>query len=279
MTIIVTTGELSSRSIFKRKYTGDYIPSSILETHTGADVMVMPDKLKPVAPDNIDDIREAVTHGSILVQLKFGHDFISSIGDRMHNSHIKMTSIGATPNQRWLVFIGAIHEVDDPFSNKKTLYIDSREAFGHHNLKSYYSAVVGWMFRGNAEDGYGGKFINLTYYDQINPFLSSLQRMANALHKIKLASSYDKITIGLDQAFGQGLVQVPPICDTWASIPGIGIDKSYQLYTIAVDRGQAPDMHFFIREVIDLKGENLPGFGKGIAQKAKNHLYPKGEYR
>lgn len=273
--IIVTTSELTNRSLFAKHYKGNYIPSSILETHTGADLMITPDKCE-VNCNSIDGIRQAVSDGAILVQLKFGSDLLSSIGDRLNRSHVKMCQIGATPNQRWLVFLGILHTSYDAVRQEDVLYINSNEAYGHHNIQAYYSAMIGWSMRGNKVDGYGGNAINLTDYDQINPFLKSLQRSANGMYKYKLVHMLDKPVFNVDTVFGQDVIAVKDIRLTWASIDGIGPEKAHQLWLAAGDRGVAPDMDFFRREVIDLGGKNLAGFGKGIAEKAKKWLYPKG---
>lgn len=268
MTIYVTTGELSSRSVLPKHFKGNYIPSSTLETHTGADVMITPKNYIMKSPNSVDCIKKAVRDGAILVQLKFGHDFPASIGDRMNKSHMKMCKIGASPNQRVLLALGVWHQGKDGI-----LYINATEVYGHINLSSCISAMIGWSFRGNPDDGFGGSAFKADNYDDVGIWLDRLKKSATSMHKYKLVNMADKIDIGIDSAFGQLTIEVNDIRNTWATVPGIGGEKAHQLYNMALSRNIVPNMDWFKLEVIDNQGENLPGFGKGIAKKAKEWLY------
>lgn len=106
--IYIDPSELRPNSQLK-KYISDviYIPLSILETITGADLMISPDGLPPIKNETM--IKYHISQGAKLIQVKFGHDLPSSIVDgRLNESLLKMSSTDAQYWQCLLLFIGTL---------------------------------------------------------------------------------------------------------------------------------------------------------------------------
>jgi hypothetical protein len=100
--MIASTSELEVREI-SGKLPVKVVPE--LEEWTGADLMISPVNL-PVAPALI---HEHLKKGAIFVQIKRGHDLVSSILDgRMHKSLAHMQAAGAKQSQCVLLFLGQL---------------------------------------------------------------------------------------------------------------------------------------------------------------------------
>lgn len=78
--------------------------SNMLEAWTGADLMLTPLKV----PVTDKTILRHVEKGAKLVQLKFGRDLTSSLGDRLYGSLCRMQTTGARQGQCILMFVGTL---------------------------------------------------------------------------------------------------------------------------------------------------------------------------
>ncbi len=270
MPIYADPSELRSTSKFKKHCKLPYTSLPDLEKHTGADNMIVDDNDTETISllDNLthpDAIKLAVLNGAVLVQLKFDSDMTSSITDnRIGDAHIRMVNIGAKPNQRWLVFIGIMHQGHDG------LYINSTKAYGNASLKSYYSAMIGWTMRGNPQSGFGGHYAEISNVSFLNIWLERMQKFANTMNDPKLIYEGQKMVFQCDTIFGQVTESVNDIRKPIAAI--IGPKMAQNLHNICLDRGQELTWDWFVYEVVTLSGENLPGFGKGIAKKTREML-------
>lgn len=86
------------------------VTSDILEDITGADLMISKLSIPASKPALV---KEHIANCALLAQLKFGADYPSSFGNRLHMSQAKMKEAGASPQQRWLVTIDVFTESSD----------------------------------------------------------------------------------------------------------------------------------------------------------------------
>lgn len=112
--IVVDNSEnRSSSSMPELSSLGELVKfSPNLEEITGADIMISP-KLFPFT--NLALIQQHLKAGAILIQVKRGLDFISSLGERLNLSLAKMQSISAVQSQSCLLAVGIFEESEAGF--------------------------------------------------------------------------------------------------------------------------------------------------------------------
>ena len=106
-----------------------------LESRTGADLMLTQRRM----PLTDTLLKRHLDDGALLVQLKFGNDFSSSFGARLHEAMWRMHGLGTRPHQRILMFVG-----DIGCDKQGTLYINGRMAVPKKTYSAYHTAVRHW---------------------------------------------------------------------------------------------------------------------------------------
>lgn len=140
------------------------VTSTILESTSGADIMVSPLRI-PVSTETL--IRRHVAEGALLVQRKSGTDLPSSIGARLYGSLARMRAIGA---RQWQCILLTTGFYLPDMGNGTTLVAtpvfcdDGRVSFDYEvspmRYESVQSATRHWTW-------YGGIHLGLACDDEI----------------------------------------------------------------------------------------------------------------
>lgn len=128
--------------LFKYKDADTFIQGvsrSNLEELAGADVMLTPVGL----PITESMIPKHIERGAVLIQLKFGRDLTSSLGDRMKESLWRMRETGARQGQCVLMYVGTLGCNRDGYAA-----INGKVQRPRRKYEAVMSAIWRWCRRG-----------------------------------------------------------------------------------------------------------------------------------
>lgn len=214
-TMIYGTSETEVREI-KRLENLRIVPG--LEEWTGADLMISPLSI----PVTEALLKRHLQHGAILVQIKRGHDLVSSILDhRLHGSLAKMRDAGARQSQCLLLFIGSLYN-----ANGEAVINGSKIHMSGDNTYWYvYSALSKWWKR-------GGVVEILPKFSEMPDWCVMTDTHIRDMSEHRHVADYpdDSLYMTEDDDPLQELVLIKDWRRTLASIPGLGPARISALY-------------------------------------------------
>ena len=188
--IIIDTSELRPQS--KLQTQDEYYSSTILESLTGADIMVSPKGLPNPTTETLIGLH--IQSGAKLIQLKFGHDLIASIIDgRYKESQCRMKLAGANPWQCICLFVGVAHSDEDGY-----LMINNQLVYGikQKPLYEWYTVQVDkWISR-------GGGFVNEPSPKNVWKWFTGMERALGIYRDLPQVIAWPKSPVLEDSEVG-----------------------------------------------------------------------------
>jgi hypothetical protein len=228
-----------------------------LEEMTGADLMLTHLKL-PVTPRLLSKHLES---GALLVQIKRGHDLVSSIIDgRLLKSIATMRTLKARPWQCILLFVGMIWMQDGKtVINGQPVHLKTTEPYW-----AIKSALSRWGKR-------GGIVETVDRVAQIPEWVQMQERILIDMKEdpiLKLYSKPDTVFEPDDPL--QEVIYINDWRKTLLTLPGIGIKKVDALMEWAGDACTLWEaLHFLSTQPLAVQ---IPGIGKGTVESIRAWL-------
>lgn len=239
--------------------------SALLEALTGADLMISPLNI-PLAPVLLPQHMDA---GAVLVQIKRGADFTSSIGERMNTSIARMRSVCWRSSQCVLLFVGTISRTADG----ETLMNDKPMRVIGNNVDPYrivMGAISAWNMR-------GGTFEQVRDLDWFKVWVEMKHKQVKQIAGGELVKMVYEEPPQMTLPKPDDPLQIPLVVDDWrntlATFPGIGEKKVEALQTRMVEHDIVPSLIGVLQLLTDRERIcSVPGFGEGLHQKALDWL-------
>ncbi len=258
-------------SIFKDKIR----PVKDLEKNTGADLMISPSNLPhPVSPFLLN---RHIEGGATLVQLKYGHDLVSSIvDDRVKESQAKMILTGAMPWQCCLLAIGAFESWGperELFINFEPTYNKAGFPFSH-----YLAAKAMWIKRG----GFFDTVLEKDLEEWIRVEQSAIDKVRTNPQRIIYPKSpvlYEEETNFDNDDFSkkewiaaQSLTLITDWRNLLNDLPGIADKKIRAIVRYMEDNDVERNWYSFMELLENGRLIEITGIGTGLESKIKNYL-------
>jgi hypothetical protein len=278
--LYVDPSELRETSNFKR-YIGDmvYIPLDELEYESGADLLIAPSKFMAIS--DVSLLPYAISHGSKLIQLKFGHDIAGSIIDRrLPRSLSKMLSLGAQSWQSVLQFIGIF---GCSFDNNMMATINGQLSYTDPPM-SWHSIdeAFGWWIERGGSLGFPISSPKLLpeklrgYQNRIDVCIAKPMKMEYpqkpAFYKeIEESSNF----IVQEWQAAQKLERVEDLRQVLCALPKvrIGPEKAQAIYDWMIKNDIIPNLNSFIQIVNNGWITEVKGIGPKLEEKMKEAIY------
>ncbi len=265
----------NSKALFLLDEFGDDIYPVEIEAETGADLMISPSSLPHPTTNFL--LGHHIKSGATLVQLKFGHDLVSSIIDsRLKEAQSRMKLCGAAPWQRYLWAVGDFKsdETDD-------LLVDDRGVFTKRPFSffQYQAAVSLWIKR-------GGHFMVMPQDDLVKwikierASIDTVKKSPQRIFYPKSPHLYEEELPDLDNddfvekewQDGQQLTMI----DDWRNLlnilPGIADKKIRAIIQYMEDNDIDRNWYNFMELLGNGKLTEVAGIGSGIESKIKRYL-------
>ncbi len=266
----------SSKALFLLDAFGDDIQPMEIEGDTGADIMISPNDLPhPATPFLLE---KHVKEGSTLAQLKFGHDFVSSVIDgRVKESQSRMKLIGAAPWQRGLLCIGDY----ESWGPQNELFVDFEPAFnkGGFTYIQFLAAKAMWIKRGG--------FVEIVKLKDLADWIRVQQAAVNkvkeepqrifypqspVLYEEELPEFDNEDTAEKEWQAAQNLTMVTDWRNLLNTLPGIADKKIRAIIKYMEDNDKDRNWYNFMELLENGKLTKVAGIGNGIASKIKRYL-------
>ncbi len=253
--VYIDPSELKSSSKLAKCIDGSmpYQPLPGFEERTGADVMISISSAPKPSTDFLLSLQ--IKRGALLVQLKFGHDLISSLLDgRYKASQQKMIATGAHYTQIVLLFIGVVSE----HKNSNELMINGQLARDINPLAKnltyshYLTQRSLWAKR-------GGVFETIATSHKLVVWIESATKAMEECRRYPVRNVWES---------RQKLVLVDDWRNMLLSLPGLGEVKIMAIY----DRLEDKSWHGFEASLKDDTLLDVPGIGSGTIENIKQYL-------
>lgn len=240
------------------------ISCSRLEELTGADYLVSPEDWEITKRYNVQEHLDA---GAVMLQLKIGADLLSSVGDRLKGSMVKMLGYRCAPCQRGLVPVG--YTLCDP-DMRAYIGLQSERAcsvFGVEakkllnngytpNYQAYNTALIEWGFRG------GVVYPAIPHLELFAWYMKQVERLVLESHADPNRYHFETLTKVPDQPNPdreslQVLKAVPDGVNILAAMPGIGQKRALEYYEF-----YSGDLMFAIINLASREGNWPKGWGE-----------------
>lgn len=219
---------------------------SDLEALTGADLILTPLSM-PVTETLLP---KHIEKGALLVQLKFGADLLSSMGDRMRECIARMRETGAQQHQCVLMFVGQLD------SKKGMARVDGYIVKPKRKYEAVNRALWRWKMRGGVTHEIHNEY----------KFVTCLMQMAADIGMG--GTTIEVWPTAPDPAdFADSLLQeVKPVKDwriTLATYPGVGPVRANALAKAMKEAGMAPELCSAEQWATAPRGyrKKIPGWG------------------
>lgn len=223
-----------------------------LEEMTGADLMVSPLDAPAVSEALI---KTHLQQGAQLVQVKRGHDLVSSLGDRLNMSLAKMHSIGAKQPQCVLLWTGIM-----------TCTAQGQATLNKQNTGMTYMAIQagieGWNDRGGVSTNLPR---NSLIPDWCNMRVKRLKKYKENAHVI----AWPPVPTLYEEAELQIIQPVKDARKTLVTLPNLGEERVNTLW--AEFDGRAADIIIYLTMPLS-KDTRIKGIGQGTIDKIREYL-------
>lgn len=279
MASFIVPSELRKTSNLKKHISDvDYKRLPGLEANTGADLMVSPDGLPLPYSDKLLQVH--IDSGAKLIQVKFGHDLISSIIDgRLNEALARMQATGAMINQCCLLFVGLLgHD-----TTRGLVTINGQLTYGTQPMKwiQVDAAIRRWIDR-------GGSYHPLVSGRQIPLRLEGIQKDINQYYagkvskkvwpeKLKQEVIIEPTNVHLRKwKVAQRIEVIDDLRPLLRQIPGarLGPEKVNAIWQYMEDNSIRQDLYGFLSLTQGSKPEILKvkGIGKGLLDSIQKGL-------
>lgn len=242
-------------------FTFDFTWLDNLEELTGADIMVTVEDAP--APTTMRRIQYHLSQGAFLIQVKIGLDIASSVGTRLHNSLYQMRETGAKLPQCILLCVGIVSCRDG------MAYVNGRECIPPKNYWAVVNSLNRWCDRGGA--------VHYLHREAlIEDYLVGRQRDVKAYVEEYVKEAWPTKRDYPDDP-GDVLQVLVPVRDwrvTLRNAPKLGLGPK-KLNALAIEMAKAGEPDTLWAALTWLTRDDkpkVPGIGKGIKQKVKDHI-------
>jgi ERCC4-type nuclease len=244
------------------------VVSEILETVTGADIMISAMEIPPSTPVLI---QKHIDNGALLVQRKSGEDLASSLGARLNESLAKMRETGARQAQCVLLFTGILE-----------WHKGNLATINGVKSRSSYFAILGGLSKWHDR---GGVVEFLANDDLIPKWVDLKHKHVKEYQEVKEKKFHPKKIDVVEVDPGDPLQELIKVED-WravvANMPGVGPKRATALRDTMLEEGAADN---FITALVWLTEfeltEKVPGIGRKTCENIREfcgleniyHLY------